>query len=78
MTISYTKHAREMLAFRSISQSLVTECIKEPDQVLSAREGKYEYRKNFGKNDLVVIVSKEKDSMLVITLHWLAKTKRKL
>ncbi len=73
MQIIYTKHAREMMNIRNISQSLVEKCVENPEDILSAREGKDIYLKNFGKNFLRVIGVKEQGSIIVITAHWLAK-----
>ena len=77
MAIIYTKHAREMLVFRKIGKDKVESCIKNPDDVSAAKEGKEAYLKNFGKNYLKIIVSKEGPSLVVITLHWLAKRRVK-
>ena len=77
MAIVYTKHATDMLTLRNITKDLVEKCIKKPDEILSAREGKTIYLKDFGKNFLKLIVYEEGENMVVITLYWLAKKRVK-
>lgn len=76
--IIYTKHAEDMLIFRKISKELVQECLKSPDETLSAREGKKIYLKDLGRNYLKLVVAQEKDYIIVITAHWLAKKRVKM
>ena len=77
MAIIYTKHAVEMLSLRRIKRDQVEKCIEGPDEILSAREGKTIYLKDFGKNFLKMIVSEEGEDIVVVTLYWLAKKRLK-
>ena len=69
MEIIFTKHAQEMLIFRNIPKDFVTQCIEIPDEILPARENKKIYLKNFGRNYLKVVVSKDNTHFVIITLH---------
>ena len=71
--IVFTKHAEEMLSVRKINKALVASCLTQPTRVTDVRESKYAYLKDFGANNLKVIVSDEKDAFVVITLYWVAK-----
>jgi len=51
--LKFTKHALEMLAFRSIKKSQVEATIKNPDDKSRGRDGKDVLYKNFGKNYLM-------------------------
>ena len=62
-----------MLAFRKLKKEFVEKCVKNPDEILPAREGKKAYLKNFGKNYLKVIVSEEGKDIVIVTPYWLAK-----
>lgn len=62
-----------MLVFRSISKDLVDKCLKYPDKIVPAKLEKLTYLKDYGKNYLKVIVAKEKNQVIVITVYWLAK-----
>lgn len=73
----FTKHAEEMLRFRNISKLLVEKCIRKPDRVLPAREGKKVYLKDFGNNYLKVVVAEEEKHIIIVTLYWLAKKRLK-
>lgn len=77
MKIIYTKHAEEMLRFRNISKLLVEKCIRKPDRVLPAREGKKVYLKDFGNNYLKTIVAEDERYIIVVTVYWLAKKRLK-
>lgn len=77
MAIIYTKHAVEMISFRSIKKDLVEECIEYPDDILSAREGKTIYLKGFRKKFLKVIGFQVEADIVVVTLYWLAKKRVK-
>ena len=77
MKIKYTKHAEEMLAFRKIKSNQVKDTIKNPEIELPGRNEKLVLYKNFGKNYLKVVISKENGSVLVITNHWIAKKRIK-
>lgn len=73
MSISYTKHAREMIVFRKLDEKKVAECVNAPDRVLSARDGKMQYLKEFGSKYMKVIVANEGENVVVITVYWFAK-----
>lgn len=77
MAIKYTKHAKEMLAFRSIDKKLADQTVNSPDKISLAKEGKKMYIKDFGKNYLMLVVSEEMNDKIVVTLHWLAKKRVK-
>lgn len=77
MKIVYTKHAQEMLVFRNVTKRLVDQCVKSPNIIKSARENKLVYLKDCGVNYLKIVVSKEENRLIIITLHWLAKQRVK-
>lgn len=78
MKIVYTKHAEEMLVFRRINKNLVDKCLKYPDKILPAKLEKLTYLKDYGKNYLKAIVTKEKNQVIVITVYWLAKKRARM
>lgn len=71
--IVFTKHAEEMLEVRHVDRDKVKSVLTQPSRSIKVREGKVAYFKNFGINDLKVIVSDEKDAFVVITLYWVVK-----
>lgn len=71
--ILYTKHAEEMLAARGIDKKLVESCLVQPSKKLPAREGNHVYLKDFNTNTLKVIVAEERETLMVITVYWIAK-----
>lgn len=77
MKIKYTGHAREMLVFRRIKKEQVEATVKEPDDKSIGKSGKDVLYKKFGKIYLKVVISKEKDDVVVITEHWIAKKRIK-
>ena len=68
----FTKHALEALAQRQISQKEASECAKNPDKKLPAKNNCEIHLKNFGEKYLKLIVRKEID-LRIITAHWIDK-----
>lgn len=66
-----------MLAFRKIEERQVKETINSPDDKSKGRSGKAVFYKDFGKNYLKVVISKEEGEVVVITEHWIAKKRVK-
>lgn len=66
-----------MLAFRKIRKQQVENTIKEPDDDSQGRGDKIILYKNFGKNYLKVVISREEEEVIVITEHWIAKKRIK-
>lgn len=69
--IKYTQHALENLKKRGISKIQVRKCIQNPDIEQSGSGNKTILLKDFGKNFLKVIVSKEARDFVVITEYWI-------
>lgn len=66
-----------MLILRAIKQKFADETANKPEQILSAREGRKIYLKDFGKNYLKLVVAEEGKNKVIITAHWLDKKKVK-
>lgn len=77
MKIKFTKHAGEMLAFRKIKREQVEAAIKKPDDSSKGENNRQVLYKDFGKNYLKVVIVKEKNEIVVITEHWIAKKRLK-
>jgi len=75
--IALTKHAKTIIELRGLSEKILVNSVKKPDMILPAKEGKHAYLKNLGKNYLKIIVSEEKDALVVITAYWIAKERIK-
>lgn len=76
MNILFTKHAKDMLELRGIKEDLILKCLKNPDKITPSKFGKKIYLKDMGKNYLKLIVSEEENKLVVITLYWLAKSRK--
>lgn len=77
MKIKFTKHAEEMLAFRKIKKEQVEAAINKPDDSSKGENNRQVLYKDFGKNYLKVVIVKEKNEVVVITVHWIAKKRVK-
>lgn len=77
MAIIFSQHAKEMLKFRDINQSLAKQCVHNPDHILPSRENRKIYLKDFDNNFLKLIVAEEGDNKIIITAHWIAKKRIK-
>ena len=58
-----------MLVFRRIGKEQVEATLENPDDRSIGKSGKDVLYKNFGKNYLKVVISKEKGDVFVITNH---------
>ena len=77
MAIIFTIHAEEMLVKRKVKRKQVEECVRNPDKIVTEKEGVKAYLKDFGKNYLRLIVSEMGNNFVIITLHWVAKKRIK-
>ena len=77
MAIIFSRHAKEMLKQRQIKQTLVKQCVDNPDYIQLARENKKIYLKDFGNNFLKLIVAEENGNQIIITVYWVAKRRIK-
>ena len=66
-----------MLVKRKVKREQAEECIRNPDKIVPEKEGAKAYLKDFGKDYLRLIVSEMKNNFVIITLHWVAKTRIK-
>jgi len=66
-----------MLVLRKIKKQFIEKTVKNPYEKLTSKKDKKVYLKYFGRNYLKVVVSEEKDSIIVITEHWIAKKRAK-
>lgn len=66
-----------MLVLRRIKKEQVEATIKNPDDRLKGRDGRSILYKNFDILYLKVVIVKEKDEVIVITNHWIAKKRIK-
>lgn len=78
MLTTFTKHAITKLEQRKINKQFVLETIKNPELVRPSYNFREELYRRFNKKYLKVIIKKRKEDILVITMHWVAKTKYKL
>ena len=78
MSIIFTKHFLIKLAQRKINRQFVVETIKSPDLTRPSYGFREELYRKFGKYFLKVVVKKRKQHIIVLTTHWIAKTKNKL
>ena len=78
MLMIFTKHLRIKLKQRKINRQFVIETIKNSDLVRPAYGLREELYRKFGKYYLKFIIKRKKEYIIVLTMHWVAKTKDKL
>ena len=78
MLIIFSKHALIKLEQRKISKQFVIETIKKPQLTRPSYDFKEELYRKFAKNYLKVVIKRVKKKTIVVTMHWVAKTKNKL
>ena len=77
MRIVFSDHALIKIGQRKISKELVIKATKNPDFLRPSYGFREERYKKFTKNYLKVVVIKEDEKMVVVTVHWVAKIKIK-
>lgn len=78
MLIIFTKHAIIKLGQRKINKQFVLETIKNPNLTKPSYNFREELYKKFGKLYLKVVIKKRKGRIIILTVHWVAKTRDKL
>jgi len=78
MAVIFTKHLRIKLEQRKINRQFVFETIKSPNLTRPTYGFREELYRKFGKYYLKVVIKRKKEHIIVLTTHWIAKTKNKL
>ena len=78
MLIIFSRHALVKLEQRKISRQFVIETIKNPQLLRPSYDFREELYKKFAKNYLKVVIKKVKGKIVVVTMHWVEKSKNKL
>ena len=78
MLIIFSRHALVKLEQRKISKQFVLETINNPELTRPSYGFRQELYRKFSKNYLKVVVKKTKEKIIVVTMHWVVKTKNKL
>lgn len=77
MLIIFSKHAREKLEQRKIGRQLVLATVRSPELIRQSYSFREELYKKFLRRYLKVVVKKSRNRTIVVTAHWVAKTKNK-
>ncbi len=75
MKIIFSNHANIKIVQRKISRKFILETIDNPDLKRFSRGSREEFYKKFTKNHLKVVIKKDLTKIIVVTVHWVAKTK---
>lgn len=78
MLIIFSQHALVKLEQRKIIRRFVLETVKNPELIRPSYSLRDELYKKFGKYYLKVVVKRYNNRIIVLTMHWVAKTKKKL
>lgn len=68
--VIYTKHARERISIRSISEQLVLNVLRKPDKLLPAKQGRMRVIKKVDGDRISVIYVMENNNFVIITAYW--------
>ncbi len=72
MEIIFSKHALEQLKIRSrITKHMVLGAVNNADETTQTYRGRILFRKNYGKEVLEVVVTKEDNKTVIITQYFL-------
>ncbi|MEK9180585.1 MAG: DUF4258 domain-containing protein [Patescibacteria group bacterium] len=76
MKIIFTKHAVLKTEQRRLSREKVQNVLREPEFIRPSYGNREIAYRKIGKHYLSVIFKKEKNAIVVITAHWVAKPRR--
>lgn len=71
VVIEFSKHAKERINYRKISQKDVLGTIENPDRKALSFRGRKLHRKRIGSKILEVVTKKENIKIIVITAYYL-------
>lgn len=69
MRIIFTKHARERMQERDISEEEIMECIQYPTKVLKESKEIFRFQKSSADGTIEVIAGIKKSHLIVITVY---------
>jgi len=67
--IVFTRHARDRMVLRGVSERHVREIVGDPDWCEDACGGRFKGIKRFGGRELEVIYKREKGRIVIITVR---------
>ena len=76
MKIIFSHHALIKIKQRELVKRLVIETVLHPDVVRSSYSSREERYKRFKKIWFKVVIISLKETIIVVTAHWVAKPKR--
>lgn len=72
MNIIFSNHALLKMQQRKLSKSSVLAVIKHPDRSEYTYNGREALYKKSRKRSLKVVITRERDNIIVVTTHWVA------
>ncbi len=75
MKLEWSDHVEEKIKNRKLSKKKIELTVINPEFTRVSYGLREERYRNFGKNFLKVVVKDERDIVVIITAHWIAKIK---
>lgn len=76
MKIIFSNHSEIKIEQRKLSKELINKTVINPNFIIPSHGNRERAYKKFGKNYLEVVFIKEKELIIIITAHWVAKFKK--
>ncbi|MBI2100206.1 MAG: DUF4258 domain-containing protein [Candidatus Vogelbacteria bacterium] len=73
--IYYTEHAKERMILRGITEAMVKNALRKPDEMGIGYQGKSLAFKKFSKGIIKVVFVKKKNSQVIISAIWELRNK---
>ena len=77
MVIEYTEHAEFRMRHRVISRTEVEDTVRNPDFSFTTRLGRSVALKKYGTRFLKVVYEKSNDKIIVVTVYWMRRLRRR-
>ncbi|OGI69142.1 hypothetical protein A3A09_02255 [Candidatus Nomurabacteria bacterium RIFCSPLOWO2_01_FULL_42_20] len=76
MRIYYTKHAKERMTLRKITEAMLKASLIDPDEIAYGYFGRSIVFKKFIQGVIKVVFIKEKNKQIIISVIWHSRNKK--
>jgi hypothetical protein len=73
MNIVFSRHANLKIAQRRLSRQKILNTVARPDTIRPGHSGREIALKKFGVKYLHVVIIRERNTVIVVTAHWVAR-----
>ena len=77
MAVNYSEHAEFRMKHREVLKTDVEDTVRNPDFSFVTRIGRFVALKKYGSKFLKVVYEKSNDKIIVVTVYWMRRLRRR-